>query len=64
MGLTKIKITDRIGWFEKLKWIHENFEDPQDNTNWAGWQLGLNDIEFIVREKDAIIYYLKWSECL
>lgn len=61
MGLTKIRITDPIGWFEKCVWIYNNCNDCHDVTNWHSWQIGMDDIEFIVYEKDAILYYLRWS---
>lgn len=56
-----IRITDPIKWYERCQWIYENCSQWQDHTEWAGWQIGICDIEFYVPERDAVMYYLKWD---
>ncbi len=61
MEWTLIRITDRIRWWERCRWIETNSSWYQDHTDWAMWQIGHTDIEYYVPEKDAILYYLTWS---
>jgi hypothetical protein len=57
----QVCITDRILWHERCTWIGKNCDEPQDATNWSMWQIGQDDIYFLLRSKDATLYYLTWS---
>lgn len=59
--MTLVKITDPIRWDERLDWIRDNCKEWVDDTNWAGWQIGISDIEIYMSERDAVYYYLTWS---
>ena len=61
MEWTLIRITDRLNWWERCKWIETKCSQYQDHTNWGLWQIDQGDIEFYVPEKDAIMYYLSWD---
>ncbi len=58
---TFVRITDRVRWWERCKWIETNSSCYQDHTNWSLWQIGQADIEFYVPERDAVRYYLTWT---
>jgi hypothetical protein len=60
-GFVTICIIDRITWHEKCVWIRTHCIGYIDTTNWAMWQLGETDIYFLLRSKDATLYYLTWS---
>lgn len=57
----RITITDPITWWERCQWLTENSEQYHDDTCWAGWQIGYNDIVIYVSERDAVNYYLRWA---
>lgn len=61
MEWARIVITDPITWWERCKWLEENSERYYDDTCWAGWQIGFNDIVMYVPPKTALLYYLTWS---
>ena len=52
--MTSVTITCRVTWHEQCSWIQANCKDYIDLTNWSLWQLGLDDIVFLVEDKDAI----------
>lgn len=60
MELVVITITDPIRWFERITWIKENSTYFKDQTYWGTWNIGLSDIEVIVDDQTAILYYLTW----
>lgn len=61
MELTAVRITDPINWFDRCTWLHANCSECHDRTNWAAWQIGLDDIIFLVPVRDAVEYYLRWT---
>ena len=58
---TLVKISDPIFWHDRITWIYNNCSKWEDATNWAGWQIGLSDIEIYMSERDAVYYYLRWE---
>lgn len=62
MELAEIIITCPITWFDQIKWLEENCQILDDYTNWAAWNIGIEDIRFLVSEKDATLFYLTWSK--
>ena len=61
MEFATIRITDPIAWWQRIKWIQLNCSEYQDQTNWAAWQIGLEDIVILVPKRDAVEYYLRWT---
>lgn len=59
--LVTVTITCPTTWWERCDWIEKNCKNPQDTTSWAAWQIGQDDIRFIVSKRDAIMYYLHWG---
>lgn len=60
MEWARVVITDPITWWERCRWLEEHSEQYYDDTEWAGWQIGITDIIYYVPEKDAVMYYLNW----
>jgi hypothetical protein len=58
--MIKVKISCPITWSEQCKWIWDNCIEWKDTTNWAAWQIGLDDIYFYIPERDATMFFLKW----
>jgi len=58
--MTSVTITCRITWHEQCSWIQTNCKNYIDLTNWSLWQLGLDDIVFLVEDKDATWFRLMW----
>lgn len=61
MEWARIVITDPITWWERCKWVQEHSEQYYDDTCWGMWQIGQGDIIYYVSERDALGYYLTWS---
>lgn len=59
--MTRVTITCPITWWEQCDWIQKNCKEWRDDTCWAGWQIGYNDIHYWVSDKDAIIFWLRWG---
>lgn len=59
--MTKVSISCPVTWHEQCKWIEENCIIYNDVTEWAAWQIGLDDIYYYLTEQDATIFYLMWS---
>ena len=60
--MIKITIKCPITWWDRCKWIIQNCKAYEDLTVWSAWQIGQDDIYYLVEDKDATIYYLKWNE--
>jgi hypothetical protein len=60
MEWTRVVITDPITWWERCRWLEAHSEQYYDDTEWAGWQIGITDIIYYVPERDAVMYYLNW----
>lgn len=58
--MIRIKISCPITWYEQCKWIADNCTDYSDDTSWAAWQIGYDDIYFYLKERDATMFFLKW----
>lgn len=58
--MTRVSISCPITWHEQTTWIKEHCEAWQDDTNWAAWQIGLDDIYFWIPERDATFFILRW----
>jgi hypothetical protein len=56
-----VRINDPILWWERCQWIMENCQEWHDRTQWAAFQIGLEDILIEVSEQDAVLYYLTWD---
>ncbi len=59
--MNTVKIDCPITWYDQVEWIRKNCINWIDETNWAGWQIGINDIYFQLTDKDAIIFLLVWT---
>ena len=60
VSIVKVVITDPILWYERCYWIKDHCKSAEDVTNWGMWQIAQGDIEFLMSEKDAMMYYLVW----
>lgn len=58
--MTSVTITCRITWHEQCEWVKNNCKNYTDLTNWGLWQLGLDDIIFLMEDKDAVWFNLVW----
>lgn len=56
-----VTITDPIHWREKCLWIEKHCASQIDVTNWGLWQIGQGDIEYMMTESDAMLYYLGYE---
>ena len=56
--MTRVKITDPIYWHDQCDWIMQNCTDYKDDTNWAAWQIGIDDIFFFIPDEDAVVFNL------
>lgn len=59
--MTTVSIICPVSWWEQTEWIRNNCSEYQDLTNWAAWQIGLDDIYFNLCDEDAIMFVLKWG---
>jgi len=59
--MTRVTIKCPITWYNRCDWIKDNCKNYKDDTNWAAWQIGLDDIHFWVEDRDATLYYLMWG---
>ena len=59
--MTKVTITCPITWWERCKWIETNCNNHKDMTNWAMWQIGQDDIFYLLEDKDAMMFILRWA---
>lgn len=57
-----VTITCPITWYKQIDWIKLNCKNYLDHTNWAAWQIGLDDIHFYLEDKDATWFKLIWSQ--
>jgi hypothetical protein len=48
-------------WYIQCDWIRENCRHWSDLTEWALWQIGMDDIYFQLSDEDAIIFLLRWA---
>lgn len=60
-AMTKITISCPITWWERCKWIETNCKNYKDTTNWGMWQISQDDIYYLLEDKDAIMFALKWT---
>ena len=58
--MTKITITCPITWYKQCDWIEANCKNYKDITNWSMWQIGQDDIYFLLEDKDAVWFKLMW----
>lgn len=61
MELTRVTIVDRIHWNERLTWLERESLHLRDLTQWYAWQIGHTDIEVMVDQPTAVLYYLTWG---
>ena len=61
LAMQLVTIVCRITWFEQTQWIADNCVDYKDVTNWAAWTIGIDDINFYLKDRDATIFWLKWG---
>lgn len=59
--MTRITISCPITWYHRCDWIEKNCENYTDLTNWSMWQIGQDDIYFLLEDKDAVWFTLVWS---
>lgn len=59
--MTRITISCPITWYLQCDWIRNNCKNWKDDTCWAAWQIGYDDIYFDLEEADAIEFLLRWS---
>lgn len=60
--MTRIKINCPVTWFRQCDWIYKNCKEWHDETCWAAWQIGYDDIYFLLNNRDAMMFYLMWNE--
>lgn len=58
--MTKIRINCPITWYDQCDWIRDNCKDWIDETCWAAWQIGIDDIYFNLQDEDAVWFMLRW----
>lgn len=56
-----ITISCPTTWYIQCDWIRENCRHWCDCTEWALWQIGLDDIRFQLSDEDATIFLLRWT---
>ena len=59
--MIRVKISCPLTWMYQCDWIRNNCHDYKDDTNWAAWQIGLDDIYFYLPEQDATLFFLRWN---
>jgi hypothetical protein len=59
--MIKVRISCPISWHEQCKWIEDHCKDYKDATEWAAWQIGIDDIYYYLRDKDATLFFLRWN---
>lgn len=59
--MTTVCISDPVHWHERISWLKANSEEFSDSTNWAAWQVGMDDIYVEVDSFSAMMYYLRWK---
>lgn len=60
--MVRVRISDPITWHEQCTWIEENCPGYQDVTSWSAWQIGFDDIYYLVSERDAILFWLRFGK--
>jgi len=58
--MTSVRINCPITWYMQCDWIYKNCKHWVDNTQWAAWQIGHDDIYFELEDKDAVWFTLRW----
>lgn len=48
-------------WYDRCQWIYHNCADYQDITNWAAWQIGLEEIKFYLTDQDLVAFTIVWG---
>lgn len=59
--MIRIRITCPRTWYKQCDWIQDNCKNWKDDTSWAAWQIGLDDIYFWLEDRDAVLFALRWS---
>ena len=59
--MTRITIKDPVNWWHQCDWIRIHCRDWVDETYWAAWNIGYEDIYFSLRDEDAVLFHLRWS---
>lgn len=59
--MTKVTISCPTTWYHRCDWIEANCKNYKDLTNWSMWQIGQDDIYFLLEDKDALWFTLVWS---
>jgi len=56
--MTRITIKCPTTWYKQCDWIRDNCTEWVDQTCWAAWQIGYDDIYFLLKDEDAILFKL------
>lgn len=59
--MIKVTITCPITWYKQCDWIEKHCKNYEDKTNWGMWQIGQDDIYFLLEDNEAIWFTLMWS---
>lgn len=58
--MTRITICCPLTWYKQCDWIRANCKNWKDDTCWAAWQIGYDDIYFWLENEDALLFKLIW----
>lgn len=59
--MIQVTIKCPITWYKQCDWIRDNCVEWEDKTCWAAWQIGFDDIYFMLNDEDAILFKLIWG---